>query len=72
MSWNDSYAFKCIENSQNPADLITRGISLKALKNKVDLWTRGPDWLQQDEWPTYPLLSMDPKTKIKINTMILF
>ena len=56
-------------NKKNPADLITRGISLRSLKNKVNFWTNGPNCLSIGDWPNYPLLSMSPEIKCKINTM---
>ena len=37
----------------NPADLVTRGISLQTLNNS-DLWKQGPSWLaNKDQWPTW-------------------
>ncbi|XP_075542076.1 uncharacterized protein LOC142576031 [Dermacentor variabilis] len=39
--------------SNNPADLITRGILPSALRES-ELWWKGPRWLQEDDtcWPT--------------------
>ncbi|GFR01961.1 uncharacterized protein TNCT_679691 [Trichonephila clavata] len=37
---------------ENPADFLTRGLSVKSLK-KCDAWWNGPHWLHQPEenWP---------------------
>ncbi|XP_064461677.1 uncharacterized protein LOC135371618 [Ornithodoros turicata] len=39
---------------ENPADLLTRGISIDSLQNRADWW-EGPPWLHEDEayWPRH-------------------
>ncbi|XP_064482937.1 uncharacterized protein LOC135395776 [Ornithodoros turicata] len=39
---------------ENPADLLTRGISIDSLQNRADWW-EGPLWLHEDEayWPRH-------------------
>lgn len=48
---NPSEWFHC-PGKDNPADLISRGISVSELK-RSDLWWHGPPWLREDEsnWP---------------------
>jgi len=41
----------------NPADLLTRGISSSQLRSSM-LWRQGPQWLPfKDSWPTWNFLS---------------
>ena len=40
-------AFRYINTKHNPADIPTRGMSAKELKNNK-LWWCGPEWLLQD------------------------
>ena len=48
--------------SQNPADLVTRGISAEQLKES-SLWWNGPHWLQQpnSRWPDCEVQRSLPK-----------
>ena len=40
-------------SGDNPADLLTRGVSADQLKSSI-LWTCGPDWLlDRSTWPTW-------------------
>jgi len=40
-------------SADNPADLLTRGLSTNKLKSS-HLWTHGPDWLlTKSDWPTW-------------------
>ena len=42
-----------VPTDDNPADLLTRGISAKQLKSS-QLWLHGPSWLTSaDQWPTW-------------------
>ena len=43
-------AIKYCPSKDNPADLITRGITYKELSNST-LWKYGPTWLPQGDWP---------------------
>ena len=46
-----NYIFYHVGTKDNPADLISRGTTLKDLTNN-SLWFNGPSWLiTQDEWP---------------------
>lgn len=44
---------------ENPADLLTRGISAKQLQNS-DLWWSGPKWLISRQYPTCDLPPLTP------------
>ena len=40
-------------SADNPADLLTRGISLSTLQESV-IWTHGPEWITHEEqWPVW-------------------
>ena len=45
--------FHFVRSEDNPADLLTRGISLAEFKKKFEFWSRGPEWLPHDSiyWP---------------------
>lgn len=45
-----------VKSADNPADLLTRGVSPKSFKNSK-LWFNGPHWLQQSSsyWPNEPM-----------------
>ena len=46
-----THKFKYVPTDQNPADLLTRGISTMSLK-RSHLWWSGPEWLPtRDNWP---------------------
>ena len=46
-------AFWYVRTDQNPADLLTRGISFREFSRKLDLWKHGPSWsaLSRVYWP---------------------
>ena len=61
--------FKYVHTNQNPANLLTRGISYdKYLRNR-NLWLKGPSWLTNEfkDWPKSPLMSISPDHKSKVN-----
>ena len=46
-------AWTYVPTDENPADLLTRGISAKQLKSS-QLWLHGPSWLTYiEQWPTW-------------------
>ena len=46
------FQFLHVPTKENPADLVTRGISLKQFK-KSTLWLHGPEWLSDcNSWPS--------------------
>ena len=49
--------FKYVPTAENPADLLTRGLSLESYKQNLDFWLRGPLWIRSEEvkWPTSEL-----------------
>ena len=59
-----------VSSNENPADLITRGLTYSKYLEKRKLWLQGPSWLTNDfnKWPTFPLLSVSPAFKNSIVT----
>ena len=47
-----NFQFLHVPTSENPGDLVTRGISLKQFR-KSTLWMHGPEWLSDcNSWPS--------------------
>jgi hypothetical protein len=59
------FKYSYVNTTENPADLLTRGISFKKFVENFSLWTQGPCWLSNvfEEWPKYPLQSVPPDVK---------
>ena len=57
--------FNYVNTNENPADMITRGISSKKFKENLQFWIHGPQWLSNDfeKWPKHQLLSLAPDVK---------
>ena len=52
---------------QNPADLLTRGLSLNKFKDLLQFWTYGPEWLKtaDSDWPVNELNCLGDDNKIR-------
>ena len=63
--------FRYINKKENPADLSSRGISSKDLKESK-LWWNGPDWLTnvQESWPTWNVPTIDQQPLENIQSEI--
>ena len=68
--YNIPIAYHYVNTEENPADLVTKGLSYSKYLNKMRFWLEGPQWLSNDfkQWPEYPLLSISPDQKQKIST----
>ncbi|XP_017797028.1 PREDICTED: uncharacterized protein LOC108578252, partial [Habropoda laboriosa] len=55
-------AWHHVRSADNPADIVSRGIAVSALRDS-DLWWHGPQWLSQncDDWP-----ASRPTTSVEI------
>ncbi|XP_055590957.1 uncharacterized protein LOC129743040 [Uranotaenia lowii] len=63
-----------VPGSSNPADLVSRGVSVDQLLTS-DLWTKGPSWLQQGEenWPSQSFSMPDLSDQLlerKLTTLV--
>ena len=61
---------------ENPADLLTRGITYQELQDS-GLWSHGPTWLPQGDWPVCQILNVmyadsitDEQTCIELTTPV--
>ena len=52
-------SFLYVRSEENPADLVTRGISFKEFSKKLPLWNHGPEWLSFSKhyWPQQNTIS---------------
>ena len=59
-----------VPTDQNPADLITRGLSIGEFNKKLSLWLNGPQWLSSDsvEWPKSQLGCLSHESKLLTNS----
>ena len=61
--------YKYVPSSDNPADLLYRGITLKKIIKSLNYLTHGPSWLVEEpgKWPTSSLscLSQENKCHVK-------
>ena len=46
-SYNVSINFKYIPGSENPADLLSRGLKFDKFKENLMFWLHGPNWLSE-------------------------
>ena len=64
---------KYVHTSQNPGDLLTRGLSLQQFKQNLNFWIYGPLWLQSEEiiWPVNDLNCLSEASKsVVLNTQV--
>ena len=56
---------KYVPTDQNPADLLTRGLSLNKFKDLLQFWTYGPEWLKtaDSDWPVNELNCLSDANK---------
>ena len=71
--YNVPIHFKYVPTSENPADLLTRGLSLETFKLKFEFWLYGPTWIRSGKviWPTSELQCLSAASKnIVLHTVI--
>ena len=68
-----SVKFRYVHTDQNPADLLTRGITLEKFQQNLRLWSLGPEWLSKSpkEWPTSELQCLSSKYKFIVQSTSL-
>ncbi len=61
-----------VKSEHNPADMITKGLNYLSYIKQLNFWLKGPEWLSNnfDTWPKYPLLSISPEHKERINNTL--
>ena len=62
--------YSYVNTNQNPADLITKGVTYKKFVANLKFWLNGPEWLSNDfsKWTSYPMLSVSSDHQNKIIT----
>ena len=63
--YNVPIFFKYVPTKENPADMLTRGMSLVCFKENLNFWLEGPSWIQSKNvvWPTNDLGCLSDKNK---------
>ncbi|XP_073731871.1 uncharacterized protein [Misgurnus anguillicaudatus] len=71
-SLTDIDIWRYVNSGNNPADVITRGQSLKDLILPCR-WSNGPDFLHQPEscWPSLPAVETEPESELKKSAICL-
>ena len=65
--------YKYVPTNENPADMLTRGLSVNDFQTKFELWTHGPEFIQTNKivWPDKDLDCLSAENKIlNINVCI--
>ncbi|XP_046567249.1 uncharacterized protein LOC124275671 [Haliotis rubra] len=67
----DTHCWRYVNTQQNPADDITRGLSVKDLVEE-SRWRNGPAFLRQsaDEWPESPSTGSDEPAELRKSAML--
>ena len=57
MEFKVDIQFKYVPTAENPADLLTCGLSLESYKQNLEFWLKGPDWIRSEnvKWTTSEL-----------------
>ena len=71
--YNMPINYRFVPTSQNPADILTHGVSFDKFEPNFDTWCYGPEWLRSINviWPTSELNCVKPcHRSIVLNTNI--
>ena len=63
--YNIQINYKYVPTNSNPADLLTRGLSLDSFKQQLIFWLNGPDFINMDKvnWPSSNLCCLSPDSQ---------
>ena len=65
--------FRYVPTAQNPADMLTRGLSFEVFLKNFQFWVKGPDWISTNKvvWPSNELNCLSSANKsIVMNTCV--
>jgi len=64
--------FKYVPSEENPADLLTRGVTFTEFERRSDLWFSGPSFVREEQviWPQRRLGCLSDEVKILTNAAI--
>ena len=72
-NYNVNIQFKYVPSGDNPADMLSRGISLDKFKEQIEFWLHGPDWIRGPtvQWPSsdYGCLSEASKNLVMCTSL---
>ena len=71
--YNIQCNFRHVPTDQNPADMITRGMSVATFMSKVDFWNRGPKFLNDADisWPKTAAGCFSESVKTMVNLSLM-
>ena len=71
--YNISIYYKFVPTSENPADMLTRGLTFEKFKQNLKFWYSGPDWLNSQNviWPNSDLNCLSSKQKSFVFNTVL-
>ena len=63
--YNIQINYRYVPTNSNPADLLTRGLSLDSFKQQLSFWLHGPDFINMDKvnCPTSKLCCLSPDSQ---------
>ena len=66
--------YKYVQTTDNPADLISRGITIVKFGNMYEFWSHGPHWVIKDkkEWPTSRFECPSTESKNSVSSKIYY
>ena len=66
--------FKYIFSSENPTDMISRGVDINQFVNKLKFWQHGPSWLTKGSsfWPSSNLKCLSSEAKDAVGSELYF
>ncbi|GFQ76158.1 integrase catalytic domain-containing protein [Trichonephila clavata] len=65
---SDPKEWRHCRGKDNPADLVSRGLSLNDRKNNK-IWWHGPKWLTMEQLSSGPTIETEINISIKVNTL---
>ena len=67
-NYNIEVKFKYVSTQENPADLLTRGLTFDQFNDNLKFWFNGPDWINKNPI-VYPVSNLECLTKVQ-KTMV--
>ena len=63
-----------VPSENNPADMITRGLSIDKFKQQLEVWVSGPEWLRSTpvDWPKSELNCLSDNSKNIVQATVMY
>ena len=67
-------SFKYVPSENNPADMITKDLSIDKFKQQLDVWVSGPEWLRSTpvDWPKSDLNCLSDNSKNIVQATVMY